>query len=83
MLILQKLPFENLVVHLNNYLNGLYQYYSISTNMNWVQDIYLFTIHSLYRILCCENRVYSVMTLNEMLEKYPICKPPSEPKIVL
>lgn len=83
MLILQKLPFENLVVHLNNYLNGLYQYYSISTNMNWVQDIYLFTIHSLYRILCCENRVYSFMTLNEMLEKYPICKPPSEPKIVL
>ena len=73
-------PLAYLISALNSVLLGLYQYYAISTNMSWVQDVYLFTLNELHRVLCSHTRpLLSHQELYRQLLAHPLIEPPELP----
>lgn len=70
-------PLDILVTIVNTYLVALYQYYSVASNMDWVYDIYYFTLYELHKLLCSNE--WTHYELNSKLSEFPIASPPSRP----
>ena len=76
----QNEPVEHLISSLNFYLGGIYQYYAISTNLLWVQDLYLYTLREMHKVLCEQNRpMFTHHELYLHLLAHPLLEPPEVP----
>lgn len=73
------ISYHQLIANLNQYLQGIYNYYGVFTNQIFLDSIYHHTISELNSIVDAGSGVNEPAgsTFNKAIEEYPICKPPT------